>query len=396
MKKAPTVAVIYRQVTPPDIYETKYCHEFCLRYLQGFCAPYPLRILEGEQFYDARRVLSGSPEDILILVEDPELLLPPGAFTILPETLANGPWAALSPVYNEADHPQLVQTPPYLYHNVRNLVEVAERLLADRGPAPRPVTGDGPWPCLALRREALAARSHAADLRRIFASWAREGRLAACRGVYAHRFHSYYCAGREDLIRLLPDGARRILDVGCARGHLGKALKSQRACHITGVEMNPTMAREAARYYDTVHCAPIESVTFDEPFDAVICGDIIEHLVDPRAVLERLASALAPGGCLVGSTPNAGHWSVVMDLVAGRFEMIPVGLLCITHLRFFTETDLRQLLESAGFCVDSLERDCPPPTPRAERLIETLVSSGFGDEASLRTAEFRFRVLPRR
>ncbi len=82
-----------------------------------------------------------------------------------------------------------------------------------------------------------------------------------------------------------------------------------------------------------------------------------------------------------------------MDLAQGRFEMIPVGLLCMSHIRFFTEIELRNLLHSSGLEIELLDRDSPPPTPpNGERFISTLISAGMGDEVSLRTSELRFRA----
>jgi len=129
-----------------------------------------------------------------------------------------------------------------------------------------------------------------------------------------------------------------------------------------------------------------------DQFDAIICGDVIEHLRNPECVLKHLAQLLTPEGVLIGTVPNTGHWSIVMDLAQGRFEMIPVGLLCMSHIRFFTEIEFRNLLRNSGLEIEILDRDTPPPTPMGERFISTLVSAGMGDELSLRTSEFRFQA----
>ena len=48
------------------------------------------------------------------------------------------------------------------------------------------------------------------------------------------------------------------------------------------------------------------------------------------------------------SVPNVGHYSVVEDLLAGRWDYLPIGLLCSTHYRFFTRRTLEDMLHSAG------------------------------------------------
>ena len=58
---------------------------------------------------------------------------------------------------------------------------------------------------------------------------------------------------------------------------------------------------------------------------------------------------LRPGGRIVLSIPNVGHYSVVEDLLAGRWDYLPIGLLCYTHFRFFTRATLASWLERLGF-----------------------------------------------
>jgi hypothetical protein len=82
-----------------------------------------------------------------------------------------------------------------------------------------------------------------------------------------------------------------------------------------------------------------------------------------------------------------------MDLAGGRFEMIPAGLLCVTHIRFFTEEEIRNLLAKVGLQIEIMERVQTTPTPQGERFIQTLVSAKLGNEESLRTESLRFRAV---
>lgn len=54
------------------------------------------------------------------------------------------------------------------------------------------------------------------------------------------------------------------------------------------------------------------------------------------------------------SIPNVGHWSVIADLLEGRWDYCPVGIHCVTHLRFFTRHSVIQLLEHAGLRVENI------------------------------------------
>jgi len=75
---------------------------------------------------------------------------------------------------------------------------------------------------------------------------------------------------------------------------------------------------------------------------------------------------------LLLSIPNVGHWSVVEDLLAGRWDYLPVGLLCNTHMRFFTLKTIRDLLENNSFVVEKIERvKIPMPDP-VKAAMQTL------------------------
>jgi SAM-dependent methyltransferase len=88
-----------------------------------------------------------------------------------------------------------------------------------------------------------------------------------------------------------------------------------------------------------------------EPFDALVCGDVLEHLVDPWGALAALAGLLRPGGTAVISLPNAAHWTVRRALLRGRFPREDHGLFDRTHLRWLTLADARELVAGAGLRV---------------------------------------------
>jgi methionine biosynthesis protein MetW len=170
------------------------------------------------------------------------------------------------------------------------------------------------------------------------------------------------------LVDAVPAGAR-VLDVGCATGYLAAELAA-RGCVVVGVEADPAAAAAAtargvcaevvAGDGDTTDCRA--ALTTRAPFDAVVAGDVLEHLRDPWAALAFLASLLRPGGRVVVSVPNIAHWTGRRALLRGRFPYAEHGLLDRTHLRFFTRTGARELVASAGLRVVA-ERFAPAPLP---------------------------------
>jgi 2-polyprenyl-3-methyl-5-hydroxy-6-metoxy-1,4-benzoquinol methylase len=154
---------------------------------------------------------------------------------------------------------------------------------------------------------------------------------------------------------------RRLLDVGAADGVLARRL-SERDWRVTAIEADPALAEAAAPHCEAVIRADLNAglPELAGPFSVIVYGDVLEHLVDPLAVMRGLDRALAPGGSIVLSIPNVAHLWVRLSLLAGRFEYRDRGLLDRTHLRFFTERSLRELLREAHV---SVERWTVTPVP---------------------------------
>src|SRR4051794_2342574 len=131
-----------------------------------------------------------------------------------------------------------------------------------------------------------------------------------------------YERARPEILTQIPRGARRVLDLGCATGATGAALKQQDA-HVTGIEIEPEYAREARRSLDEVIAADVETASVDGRFDALIAADILEHLKDPWTALRRYAQLLEPGATAVISLPNVGHWSTYAYLAKGTWPRKP-------------------------------------------------------------------------
>jgi SAM-dependent methyltransferase len=180
-------------------------------------------------------------------------------------------------------------------------------------------------------------------------------------------------AAHRLLIDAVPPGART-LDVGCATGYLAAELAG-RGCAVVGVDADPIAATAASAsgaferviwgYVDTDRCRRyLEALA---PFDAVVCGDVLEHLRDPWDALAFLATLLRRGGRAAVSVPNVAHWTARRALVGGRFPYAEHGLFDRTHLRFFTRASARALVEGAGLRVVA-ERFAPAPVPLQARI----------------------------
>lgn len=179
---------------------------------------------------------------------------------------------------------------------------------------------------------------------------ATEGRLDPTVDGLAHRFIDYYGEERSDVGRFIGDDVVDVLEIGCGGGATARYLSENRGARVVGVELNPEVAERASRWLDRVIVGDVAEIELPEAaFDLVLALELVEHLPEPEEVLRKLARAVRPGGRIVLSVPNVGHHSVVRDLLAGRWDYLPVGLLCYTHYRFFCRSTLEDWLGRCGF-----------------------------------------------
>jgi len=199
---------------------------------------------------------------------------------------------------------------------------------------------------------------------------------------------------RPEVARHVPRQARRLLDVGCADGELSASLKrSSPGLQVWGVERDPGLAEQAASRLDRVLAGEAASVLEDlvranERFDSFVFADVLEHLVDPIAALSRARSLASSGATLVASVPNAGHVSVVRDLLFGRFDPVPAGLLDAGHLRWFTRHTLMDVCEASSWRVEVVEPVAGPPIPGAQEFLRWATGLPGADRDSLQTYQW--------
>jgi hypothetical protein len=130
-----------------------------------------------------------------------------------------------------------------------------------------------------------------------------------------------------------------------------------RLIRLFGVEPNPEWARIASPFYEEIWTGRIEDIADGllQGYDAIVLGDILEHLVEPDQALRRLAALQPSGGRFLISVPNVANLWVRLNLLLGRFEYADRGILDRTHLRFFTRKTLLEMVEQAGLGTEALQ-----------------------------------------
>lgn len=141
----------------------------------------------------------------------------------------------------------------------------------------------------------------------------------------------------------------RILDLGCSGGLFAERARSV-GHSVTGVDY--TEIQGVRERTDQFFVADLEEgipEAVGGRYDVVVAGDVIEHLSRPAATLRQIREVLRPGGQLLLSVPNFGHWYPRTRVATGLFGYDRRGILDNTHLRFFTRSTLRRMVRAAGF-----------------------------------------------
>lgn len=198
---------------------------------------------------------------------------------------------------------------------------------------------------------------------------------------------------------------KRVLEIGCASGSQTKPLSQQFGCDVTGIEINPEAAEEARPYCKRLLVGDIERMDLnaelgDSRFDVITFGDVLEHLRDPKSILDKVRRFIDADGYVLISVPNIAHASVVFELMNGRFDYRSTGLLDDTHIHFFTKRSLVRMVEDASYLVVELNRIEIRPestefktTATTQKQVDALNFVLQNNEESL-TYQFILKAVP--
>ena len=158
----------------------------------------------------------------------------------------------------------------------------------------------------------------------------------------------------------------RVVDLACGEGY-GSAILAERAEWVAGVDANPEAHEHARLKYRRENLsfrrALVEEFDEDAPYNAIVFLQTIEHVQDPDALLQRIASLLTPEGCAYVSTPN-------------RLTLAPPGEHRSGnpwHIREYDPAEYRELVEPHFSSVELLGLH----HARKLRLHETAVRLGW-------------------
>lgn len=168
---------------------------------------------------------------------------------------------------------------------------------------------------------------------------------------------------RKEVVAQFGRAPRRVLEIGCATGATAMHIKAlYPGAWVAGIELSEAAASVARGRMDLVLSEKFEEADLEGQgigrgsIDTVIVADVLEHMYDPWGVLVRLKPYLTADAQVIASIPNARNLWLLNELANGRFPYAPVGLLDITHIRFFTRTEIEKLFSETGYAIESWAR----------------------------------------
>ena len=169
----------------------------------------------------------------------------------------------------------------------------------------------------------------------------------------------YYTQTRPEMLKYIPDSAKKILDVGCGEGTFSKQLKETNTREIWGIELDEKSAEIAKQKLDKVFVGDVNSLMDKLPdnyFDVIIFNDILEHLTDPYQILNKIKTKLTPEAIIVSSLPNVRYLLNLVNLIFKKqWKYEDSGILDKTHLRFFTEKSIIDMFDSLNYELVKIE-----------------------------------------
>lgn len=186
----------------------------------------------------------------------------------------------------------------------------------------------------------------------------------------------------------------RLLDIGCGDGSFSVFLKGF-TNEVYGVDISEKAVKSANEKTIKAYVVNVDEKDLpfeDNFFDAVFCGEVIEHLFDPDHLLSEIYRVLKPKGFCMITTPNLASWHNRLILLLGFQPYLTevslkynVGKFKVKlndvsgHIRSFTYKSLKELLKLHNFDFQkafgvSIAEDLPFPANLLENILSKKAS----------------------
>jgi 2-polyprenyl-3-methyl-5-hydroxy-6-metoxy-1,4-benzoquinol methylase len=167
---------------------------------------------------------------------------------------------------------------------------------------------------------------------------------------------------RVDQIVSLVGSKKIVLDIGCYDGRISEKIKNHKNT-VYGVDVSPVAIKKAKLKGIQATVCNFEHSPLPKKFplfDVVVAGELIEHILDTDAFVQKVHRVLKKKGSFIITTPNLAGLGSRLSLLLGKMPwMIENDVLPgrSGHIRYFTLDELQILLERNGFFVEEVTTD---------------------------------------
>ena len=180
--------------------------------------------------------------------------------------------------------------------------------------------------------------------------------------MYETKANNYFKNIRKELLNLIPQQNRNgsILEIGAGSGAtMIYAKQNGYAKKIYGIELcKVDDSFQENSEFESFLIGNIENMNlgYDEKsFDVILCGDVLEHLINPYEIVKKIKFFLKDDGVLIASLPNIRQIQMMIQIyLKGDFRYEEAGILDKTHLRFFCKKNMIELFENKGLQVEQI------------------------------------------
>lgn len=178
--------------------------------------------------------------------------------------------------------------------------------------------------------------------------------------------HNFYLSLVEKYTR-----PGKLLDIGSGNGHLLEAAKS-RGWSITGYDVDEeSTQRVADRLNEKIYSGDFFSCEFEGDYDLISMHQVLEHLKEPNAYLDKVHELLKDDGHFFIAVPNikslANRFKRFMERNNLRRKNIGKYYDTSHHLSYFEPDTLKKMLDLHGFKV-LYTRNCHAVRPNQSSL----------------------------
>ena len=168
-----------------------------------------------------------------------------------------------------------------------------------------------------------------------------------------------------------------VLECGCASAYMTRYMREILGADVSIIEMNSSDYEKALEYAVDGICTDLEGSEWSDyfcarRFDYILFADVLEHLRNPEHVMKRAVGLLKEDGTIIASIPNVAHADILINLLNGRWNYTPLGLLDDTHIHFWAVRNMDDLFLQAGLSVISKDYTILPPFTTEQKSLDKI------------------------